>query len=151
MQEVFRTSDAVEISLLKSLLESAKIRYFVFNEHANAAFGGMGDMSECHFMVLDEDYDDAMEILQDAGLYDEDPYIDLFKTQDEEVMERFALAFDMADIDYILEEEEEYFEMIPKIGKPVVTYFFAVHDLDYDAAKDILLKLGTDPPKVLPS
>lgn len=76
MQEVFRTQDIVEISLIKSLLDAAGIRYFVFGEHLNSMIGGLvgDDISACRFMVLDDELDDALDILEDAGLFDEDGY-----------------------------------------------------------------------------
>jgi hypothetical protein len=76
MQEIFRTQDLVEISLIKSLLGSAGIQYFVFGEHFNSMIGGLGliddDMLACRFMVLDHDYDNALDLLEDAGLFDDD-------------------------------------------------------------------------------
>lgn len=74
MQEIFRTQDIVEVSVVKSLLDGAGIRYFVFGEHLNNLFGNMigDDISACRFMVLEEDADDALDLLEDAGLFDEE-------------------------------------------------------------------------------
>ncbi len=74
MQEIFRTQDIVEVSFVKSLLDSAGIRYFVFGEHLNSLVGDLvgDDISACRFMVLEDDMDDALDVLEDAGLFDED-------------------------------------------------------------------------------
>jgi hypothetical protein len=76
MQEIFRTQDIVEISFVKSLLDGAGIRYFVFGEHLNAMVGGFvgDDISACRFMVLEDEMDDALDILEDAGLFDDEEY-----------------------------------------------------------------------------
>ncbi|MEZ0226576.1 MAG: DUF2007 domain-containing protein [Alphaproteobacteria bacterium] len=78
MQEVFRTQDIVEVSLIKSLLDGAGIKYFVFGEQLNSMIGGLvgDDISACRFMVLDEQLDDALDILEEAGLFDEEEYED---------------------------------------------------------------------------
>jgi hypothetical protein len=78
MQEVFRTQDIVEVSLIKSLLDAAGIKYFVFGEQLNSMIGGLvgDDISACRFMVLDAQLDDALDILEEAGLFDEEEYED---------------------------------------------------------------------------
>ena len=74
MQEVFRTQDIVEVSLVKSLLDSAGIKYFVFGEQLNSVLGGLigDDISAARFMVLEDQFDDALDVLEDAGLFDDD-------------------------------------------------------------------------------
>jgi hypothetical protein len=74
MQEVFRTQDIVEVSLVKSLLDSAGIKYFVFGEQLNSVLGGIvgDDISAARFMVLEGDIDTALDVLEDAGLFDDD-------------------------------------------------------------------------------
>jgi hypothetical protein len=76
MQEIFRTQDIVEVSLVKSLLDAANIKYFVFGEHLNGMVGGLvgDDISACRFMVLEDDMDDALDLLEDAGLFDEEEH-----------------------------------------------------------------------------
>ena len=72
MQEIFRTQDIAEIAIVKSLLQSANIQFFAMGEHLNAMLGGtLDNISGCRFMVLEPDYDAAMDILEDAGLLDE--------------------------------------------------------------------------------
>jgi hypothetical protein len=74
MQEVFRTQDIVEVSLVKSLLDSAGIKYFVFGEQLNSVLGGIvgDDISAARFMVLEDDLDTALDVLEEAGLFDDD-------------------------------------------------------------------------------
>ncbi len=73
MQEIFRTQDIAEIAIVKSLLQSANIEFFAMGEHLNAMLGGnLDNISGCRFMVLDDDYDSAMDVLEDAGLFDDD-------------------------------------------------------------------------------
>ncbi len=71
MQEVFRTQDIGEIAIVKSLLQSANIEFFVFGEHLNSMLGGAleGSISACRFMVLEDDYTPAIDIIEDAGLF----------------------------------------------------------------------------------
>jgi hypothetical protein len=74
MQEVFRTQDIVEVSLVKSILDSAGIKYFVFGEQLNSVLGDLigDDISAARFMVLEQDVDEALDILEDAGLFDDE-------------------------------------------------------------------------------
>jgi hypothetical protein len=68
MKEIYRSTDPVEVALLTSVFESAGIRLFTFDNTLAMDLG----YSPCRFMVLDEDYDDACDILDDCGL--EPPY-----------------------------------------------------------------------------
>jgi len=66
MQEVFRTLDFGEAAVIKSLLLSARIEFYVFDENSAAALGGICE--PCRFMVLEDDFDDARAVLRDAGV-----------------------------------------------------------------------------------
>jgi len=74
MQEVFRTQDIAEIALVKSLFQSANITFFVFGEQLNSMIGGFVDdnMSASRFMVLEDNVDDALALLTDAGFLEAD-------------------------------------------------------------------------------
>jgi hypothetical protein len=74
MQEVFRTQDIVEVSVVKSLLDSAGIKYFVFGEQLNSVLGDLigDDISAARFMVLEDDLDAAYDLLEEAGLFDDE-------------------------------------------------------------------------------
>lgn len=66
MQEVFRTQDFGEAAIIKSLLQSAGIEFFVFDEISAATLGGICE--PCRFMVLEEDYPDARAFLKESGV-----------------------------------------------------------------------------------
>ncbi len=64
MKEIYRSADPVEVSLLTSVFDSAGVQLFTFD---NTLAMGLG-YSPCRFMVLEEDYDDACEILKSCNL-----------------------------------------------------------------------------------
>ena len=66
MQEIFRTTDLVEIALLKSVFSAASIKFFVFDEYANSM--AIFNYTPCRFMVLEDDYDQACKIIEECGL-----------------------------------------------------------------------------------
>ena len=75
MIEIFSSGDPAEIAFLKSLLDGAGIKFFVFGENLTSQLpGGWGSgLTTCSFMVLDSEYEDACALLEDAGF---DPYDD---------------------------------------------------------------------------
>jgi hypothetical protein len=145
MQEIFRTNEPAETAFVKSLLESAKIKYFIFDEHLTAALGGtMDNISECRFMVLGDDYDDAMHLLTDAGLFDpEEEFFEVFATEDKSLADRAKSALDRAEIMYELDEYQDGDDgMIPGVGHGPITYVFAARDSWVDEACDVLADEG---------
>lgn len=74
MIEVFRTQDPFEAAFIKSVLDSAQIHYFVWGEHLNTMMGGIigDDIASCRFMVVDDEYDEAFDVLVDAGVIEEE-------------------------------------------------------------------------------
>ncbi|MFH1157488.1 MAG: methyltransferase [Pseudomonadota bacterium] len=90
MREIFRSTDLAEIAMLTSVFKAAGLQLFPFDEYTNAIGGGLlGGFSPCRFMVLDEEYEDACEILKEYGL-------DLAPSDDDdypfEIMETTLLA-----------------------------------------------------------
>jgi hypothetical protein len=71
MLEIFRTQDPFEAAFIKSVLDSAQIQYFVFGEHMNTMLGGIvgDDIAACRFMVAEDEFDDACDVLEDAGVF----------------------------------------------------------------------------------
>lgn len=74
MREIFRTSDPVEISFLKSVFQEADIPVVLFDEFTSQMLSGiLGDEIPCRIMVLDDDdYEDAVAIINDVLELDED-------------------------------------------------------------------------------
>lgn len=74
MREIFRTSDPVEISFLKSVFQEADIPVVLFDEFTSQMLSGiLGDEIPCRIMVLDDDdYEDAVTIINDVLELDED-------------------------------------------------------------------------------
>jgi hypothetical protein len=71
---VFKTGHHGTIALIKSLLDSADIKYFVKNENAQDLFGGgifgVGYnpvIGPVQVQVLEEDAEDARELLKDIS------------------------------------------------------------------------------------
>lgn len=146
MQEIFRTSEPAETAFVKSLLESAKIQYFVFGEHLTSALGGtLDNISDCRFMVLEDDYEDAIHLLEDAGLFDPDEeWFEIYATTDRAMAEAARKVLDDAGLTYEYEEfrEGEDDGLIPGTGKGPVTYAIASRDSLVDDACDVLAEKG---------
>ncbi|HYD19572.1 MAG TPA: DUF2007 domain-containing protein [Patescibacteria group bacterium] len=146
MQEIFRTSEPAEIAFVKSLLESAKIKYFVFGEHLTAALGGMLDnISDCRFMVLEEDFDEASSLLEDAGLFDpEEEFFEIFASEDAALAQKARMLLDTAGITYEYDEFRvgEDLGLIPGTGDGPVTHVIAARDSLVEEACDILANHG---------
>lgn len=72
MLEIFRTQDPFEAAFIKSVLDSAQIHYFVYGEHTNTMLGGLlgDDIAACRFMVTEDEFDDACDVLEDAGVFE---------------------------------------------------------------------------------
>jgi len=67
MREIYSTTNPAEIAVLKSVFESAGIKLFLFNEQINS-MQIYGAWTPCRFMVVDEEYDDACEVLKECKL-----------------------------------------------------------------------------------
>lgn len=140
MQEIFRSSQPAEIAFVKSLLTSAKIKYFVFDEDLMA--GGRDMLSECRFMVLEDEAPQASELLAQAGLFLPDEDVDLMVTQDEEIAEEAQQLLDEAGINSTIEEDRPDEGLISGAGRGKVTYYLVVLESDYNEASDVLEKAG---------
>ena len=69
MREIFRSTNPAEIALLKSVFKSSGVQLFPFDEYTHAVGGGiLGGFSPCRLMVLDEEYNNACDILEKCGL-----------------------------------------------------------------------------------
>jgi len=68
MRELFRTTQLGEIALMQSVFAAADIKLFLFDEHMNSLGGIFTGFAPCRFMVLDDEYAEAREILKDYGL-----------------------------------------------------------------------------------
>lgn len=144
MQEIFRTNEPAETAFVKSLLDGAKIKYFVFGEEVGSMGGLLDNVPECRFMVLEADYDDAVNLLTDAGLFEpEEEFFEIFATEDKEVADRAQAALDRAEIMYELQEFQDGDDgMIPGVGRGPITYAFAARDSWVDEACDALADEG---------
>lgn len=144
MQEIFRTNEPAETAFVKSLLDGAKIKYFVFGEEVGSMGGLLDNVPECRFMVLENDYDDAVNLLTDAGLFDpEEEFFEVFATEDAALADRAKAALDRAEIMYELDEYQDDDDgMIPGVGHGPVTYVFAARDSWVDEACDVLADEG---------
>lgn len=69
MKEILRTSDAVRISWLTALLADCRIDAIVFDGHMSVLEGSANAIPR-RLMVVDQDYDAAMELLAQAGELD---------------------------------------------------------------------------------
>ncbi len=66
MKEIYSTSSPAEISVIQNLLNGHDIQSFVFDRHSNAYPGLSWGIPK--LMVIDEDYDQAVQIIKEAGL-----------------------------------------------------------------------------------
>ena len=69
MKELLQTDDIGELASVKAALDTADIKYFVFEESIGAAYGYAVPWK---VMVLEDDIDEALDILEDAGFFDEE-------------------------------------------------------------------------------
>jgi hypothetical protein len=67
LQELVRTNDLVLISFIESLLESARLSYFVADRHMSAVEGSLGFLPR-RILVAEEDFARARMLLTEAGL-----------------------------------------------------------------------------------
>jgi hypothetical protein len=66
MRELVRTNDVVLLSFLQALLRDAGIEGIVFDTHTSIMEGSIGAIQR-RLMVIDEDYDQARELVADSG------------------------------------------------------------------------------------
>jgi hypothetical protein len=69
MQELLQTEDMGELASVKAVLEGAGIAYFVFEESIGSQYGYAVPW---RIMVLENDFDAALDILEDAGFFDDE-------------------------------------------------------------------------------
>lgn len=67
MNELLKTNDAVLISYISALLDGEGIGYVVFDTNMSIVEGSIGVLPR-RMMVEAERYDDAMALLQEAGV-----------------------------------------------------------------------------------
>lgn len=67
MIELIRSNDPVLVSFVTSLLEDAKIAHSVADSHMSVIDGSINAVAN-RVMVADDRYDDARELLTDAGV-----------------------------------------------------------------------------------
>ncbi|MDP6952156.1 MAG: DUF2007 domain-containing protein [Alphaproteobacteria bacterium] len=66
MKELLRSNDMVRISWISALLDDASIESVVLDGHASVVEGSIGAIQR-RIMVLDDDWQRARRILEDAG------------------------------------------------------------------------------------
>ncbi|MBP5856200.1 DUF2007 domain-containing protein [Marivibrio halodurans] len=66
MREVVRSNDPVRLSFLTALLAESGIEAVMMDLHASIMEGSIGAL-ERRLMVLDEDYERARALLEEAG------------------------------------------------------------------------------------
>jgi hypothetical protein len=69
MRDVLRTNDRVELSLAMALLKDGNVEHVVMDGHISVLGGTIG-MFPRRLMVLDEDYEEARDILIAAEILD---------------------------------------------------------------------------------
>ena len=67
MRELVRTNDAVLVSAIEALLQSAGIRHLVLDQNMSVLEGSLGVLPR-RVMVADDDRAAARRLLTDAGL-----------------------------------------------------------------------------------
>jgi hypothetical protein len=71
MKELLRTQNPAELAFLQSLLHSAGIKFFVFDENLSRQGGGfLTGPAPCRVMVLDDDLDMAKKLLEEGNISD---------------------------------------------------------------------------------
>jgi hypothetical protein len=66
LKELLRSNDMVRISWISALLDDASIESVVLDGHASVVEGSIGAIQR-RIMVLDDDWQRARRILEDAG------------------------------------------------------------------------------------
>ncbi len=66
MKELLRSNDMVRISWVSALLDDSGIESVVLDGHASVVEGSIGAIQR-RIMVLDEDWQQARRMLEDAG------------------------------------------------------------------------------------
>lgn len=69
MRDVLRTNDLVELSLAMALLKDGDVEHVVMDGHISVLEGTIGIFPR-RLMVLDEDYNEARDILIAAEILD---------------------------------------------------------------------------------
>lgn len=67
MKEIFRSTDPTEIAFARVLLEGEEISVVVFDENMSVFYGGIG-LFPRRVMVVDDDAQEATQVLRDNGL-----------------------------------------------------------------------------------
>ena len=76
MHELVRTNDAVLISAIEALLNSARIRHMVVDQNMSVLEGSIGIFPR-RILVGEDEIDAARRLLEDAGFGDElRPHVD---------------------------------------------------------------------------
>ncbi|MEQ1942114.1 DUF2007 domain-containing protein [Mesorhizobium sp. VNQ89] len=70
MKELIRTNDAVVISFVESLLKDAGIESLVADQNMSVLDGSIGILPR-RVLVLEDDLEEARQILADAGIANE--------------------------------------------------------------------------------
>ena len=65
MKELLRSNDVVHLSWIKSVFDEANIQIFVMDEHMSVLEGSANAIPR-RVMVSEEDYAQAMTVLEDA-------------------------------------------------------------------------------------
>jgi hypothetical protein len=66
MKELVRSNDPVKLSWLQALLSDAGIESYLLDNHMSVLEGSL-PLLQRRLAVLNEDYDDARRVLQEAG------------------------------------------------------------------------------------
>ena len=67
MKELFSTNDITKFVYAETILNSNNIVSFTFDENISVLEGSIGILPR-RFMVLESDYEQALELLEDFGL-----------------------------------------------------------------------------------
>ena len=67
VRELLRTNDPVLVSAIEALLDGAGIEHFVADQHMSVLDGSIGVLPR-RILVPDDRYEQARELLRDAGL-----------------------------------------------------------------------------------
>ena len=65
MKELLRTNDVVLLSFLETRLKEAGVEPLVFDSNASIVEGSLGVLPR-RLMVIDEDFDQAMRVVEEA-------------------------------------------------------------------------------------
>lgn len=70
MKAVLKTVNPATLSFAEAVLKEARIESFVMDQNVSIIDGSIGIIPR-RLMVIDEDYNDAVKAMTDAGLGDE--------------------------------------------------------------------------------